>query len=163
MSLVLAALEPEHWEAVRDVYLEGIATGEATFETAAPSWEAWNEAHLPDLRLVALESGSLVGWAALSAVSDRCVYGGVAEESVYVASAARGRGVGRALLEALIEHSEAAGIWTIQTGIFPENVASLRLHERVGFRLVGVRERIGQLHGVWRDVVFLERRSPTIQ
>ena len=163
MSLVVAALEPEHWEAVRGVYLDGIATGEATFETAAPSWEAWNEAHHPGLRLVALDGGSLVGWTALSPVSDRCVYGGVAEESVYVASRARGHGVGRALLEELIERSERAGIWTIQTGIFPENEASLRLHERVGFRVVGLRERIGQLHGVWRDVVFLERRSPAIR
>jgi phosphinothricin acetyltransferase len=159
----IVALAPAHWGAAREIYLEGIATGHATFETSAPSWEAWDRAHLPDLRVVAIdEDEKVLGWAALSPVSDRCVYGGVAEESVYVTESARGKGVGRKLLEELIRRSETAGIWTIQTGIFPENTASLALHERVGFRVVGVRERLGQLDGSWRDVVFLERRSPSV-
>jgi L-amino acid N-acyltransferase YncA len=162
-ELVIAPFEPRHWPAVELIYLEGIATGNATFETGAPSWEDWDAAHLPGLRLVALRGEDVLGWAALSPVSERCVYAGVAEGSVYVAEAARGHGVGRRLLEELIRRSEEAGIWTIQTGIFPENEASLRLHERVGFRRVGVRERLGRLHGVWRDVVFLERRSGAIE
>ena len=155
-------LEPGHWEAVRRIYLEGIETRHATFETTAPTWEAWDGSHLPDLRVVATRAGDIVGWAALSRVSDRCVYGGVAEESVYVAAAERGRGIGRLLLEELIRMSEQAGIWTIQTGIFPENEASIRLHERVGFRVLGVREKLGKLDGEWRDVAFLERRSPKV-
>jgi len=162
-SVTVVSLDAEHWPAVRDIYIDGIATGNATFETEAPTWEAWNAGHLPNLRLVALdETGEVVGWAALSPVSDRCVYDGVAEESVYVAASARGQGVGGALLERLISDSEEAGIWTIQTGIFPENESSLRLHERVGFRVLGTRERLGRLNGVWRDVVFLERRSDKI-
>lgn len=160
--VTIAPLRADHWTAVARIYAEGIATGHATFETEVPGWERWDGSHLADHRLVALSADEVVGWAALSPVSDRCVYGGVAEESVYVADDARGRGVGRALLEALIEGAEAAGIWTIQTGIFPENEASVRLHERVGFRIVGVRERLGMLHGVWRDVLLLERRSPRI-
>jgi L-amino acid N-acyltransferase YncA len=160
--VTIAPLRADHWDAVARIYAEGIATGHATFETEVPNWERWDGSHLADHRLVALAGDEVVGWAALSPVSDRCVYGGVAEESVYVADDARGRGVGRALLEALIEGAEAAGIWTIQTGIFPENEASVRLHERVGFRIVGVRERLGMLHGVWRDVLLLERRSPRI-
>lgn len=151
---------PEHWDTVAWIYAQGIATGHATFETEVPAWEAWDAAHLPKLRLVALLDDRVVGWSALSPVSGRCVYDGVVEESVYVAEEARGQGVGKALLEELIARSELAGIWTIQTGIFPENTASLALHERVGFRVVGIRERIGQHHGVWRDVVFLERRRP---
>jgi phosphinothricin acetyltransferase len=154
--------EPTHWEAAERIYLEGIATGNATFETSAPSWESWDQTHLPELRVVATDGSAVLGWAALSPVSDRCVYGGVAEESVYVAAGARGQGIGRRLLDDLIRRSEDAGIWTIQTGIFPENNVSLRLHERVGFRVVGVRERLGKLDGVWRDVVFLERRSASI-
>jgi L-amino acid N-acyltransferase YncA len=159
-ALAIEQLRPEHWEAVARIYAEGIATGHATFETEVPEWESWNAAHLPDLRLVGLFGGEVAGWAALSPVSGRCVYAGVAEESVYVAEEARGRGVGRALLEELIPRAEAAGIWTIQTGIFPENTASLALHERAGFRVIGLRERLGRHRGVWRDVVFLERRSP---
>jgi L-amino acid N-acyltransferase YncA len=155
--------EAEHWSAAERIYLEGIATGNATFETTTPSWEAWDRGHLRDHRVVAVdESAAVLGWAALSPVSDRCVYEGVAENSVYVAEGSRGRGIGRRLLEDLIRRSEEAGIWTIQTGIFPENGPSLRLHEHVGFRVVGTRERIGRLNGVWRDVVFLERRSSTI-
>jgi L-amino acid N-acyltransferase YncA len=151
-----------HWEYVERIYVEGIATGNATFETSAPAWEAWDQGHLVDLRLVAVRADEVLGWTALSPVSDRCVYGGVAEESVYVAAAERGRGIGRLLLEELILRSEQAGVWTIQTGIFPENTASIRLHERVGFRVLGVREKLGKLNGEWRDVVFLERRSPNV-
>jgi phosphinothricin acetyltransferase len=162
-GVAILPLEPDHWHDVRRIYLEGIATGNATFETSAPTWEAWDKGHLPELRLVAVEDGAVLGWSALSPVSERCVYEGVAEESVYVAVGARGRGIGRLLLEELISRSEQAGVWTIQTGIFPENDASLRLHEHVGFRVLGVRERLGKLDGVWRDVVFLERRSPNVQ
>ena len=151
------------WPVVRAIFEAGIATGDATFELAAPDWEAWDKSHLPEHRLVARDTdGDVLGWAALSPVSDRCVYGGVAESSVYVAAEARGGGVGRSLLNALVQRAEASGIWTIQTGIFPENTASLTLHEACGFRVVGVRERIGKHHGRWRDVVFLERRSPVV-
>ena len=161
----LEPLAAAHWPAVRAVYLEGIATGNATFTTEAPLWEAWDASHLPTCRLVALAPATpaaVWGWAALSPVSGRCVYAGVAEVSVYVAAAARGRGVGRALLAALVAASEAQGLWTLQAGIFPENTASLRLHEAAGFRLVGRRERIGQLRGQWRDTLLLERRSAVV-
>ena len=158
----VVAMRPEHWQAVAAIYAEGIATGNATFETDVPSWTRWDAAHLEAGRVVALLGGEVVGWAALSPVSDRCCYGGVAEGSVYVAAAAAGRGVGRALLERMIADAEAAGIWTIQTGIFPENAASVRLHERAGFRVVGTRERLGRLGGVWRDVVLMERRSAVV-
>ena len=151
-------LQPLDWPEVARIFADGIATGDATFETEAPSWEAWSAAHT-EHRVVAELDGKLAGWAALSPYSDRCCYRGVAEESVYVASWAQGQGVGRALLEELIAQSEDAGIWTLQAGIFPENKASLRLHLGCGFRLVGVRERIGELNGVWRDVLLLERRS----
>jgi phosphinothricin acetyltransferase len=156
---VIRPLAPADWPAVAAIYAEGIATGNATFQTEVPSWEAWDGSHLPE-RLVAEEGGEVLGWAALSRVSDRCCYAGVAEGSVYVSE--RGRGIGRVLLSELVARSEHAGIWTIQTGIFPENQASLRLHEGCGFRRVGVRERLGRLDGVWRDVVLLERRSPTL-
>jgi L-amino acid N-acyltransferase YncA len=159
---VIAPLRRADWDDVARIYAEGIATGDATFETEAPDWERWDAAHMPGHRLVATAEGRPVGWAALAAVSERCVYAGVAEVSVYVAADARGRGVGAALLEALIASSEAGGVWTLQAGIFPENVASVRLHERAGFRIVGRRERLGQLHGAWRDVVLLERRSPVV-
>jgi L-amino acid N-acyltransferase YncA len=152
-------LRPEHWPEVASIFQAGIDTGHATFETAPPSWEAWDRAHLRSLRLVATDDGSVLGWAALSRVSTRPCYEGVAEVSVYVAPDASGRGVGRALLEALIARAEDAGIWTIQAGIFPENTASLALHEKCEFRVVGTRERIGELHGIWRDVVLMERRS----
>ena len=147
------------WPAVRSIYEEGIATGHATFETAAPDWPEWDARHLPHSRLVARADGAVLGWAALSPVSSRCVYGGVAEVSIYVAARARGQGVGRALLAALIAESEHQGIWTLQAGIFPENLPSIALHRRAGFRVVGVRERIGCLRGTWRDTVLLERRS----
>ena len=166
MSAAAIAIEPmtaAHWDGVRRVYLEGIATGNATFETEAPVWEAWDRAHRADGRIVALsESGEVLGFAALSKVSDRCVYGGVAEVSVYVAATARGAGLGRRLLERLIRHSEDAGIWTLQAGIFPENAASISLHEKSGFRVVGVRRRLGRLAGRWRDVALLERRSERV-
>ncbi len=155
----IEALQPEHWDAVSRIYAEGVATGNATFETDIAAWELWDAAHLPGLRLVAIEGGEVVGWAALSPVSQREVYRGVTESSVYVAGDARGRGIGRALMEELIRRSEEAGIWTIQTSIFPENTASMALHEAVGFRVVGTRERIARHHGRWRDTVFLERRS----
>ncbi len=145
------------------IYQAGIDTGDATFETAAPDWERWDRGHLAGHRFVAVDgTGRIAGWAALSGVSDRCVYAGVAENSVYVHPDARGTGVGTALLRAVVDSSEAAGIWTLQTGIFPENAASVALHEKAGFRVVGRRERIGRHHGVWRDVLFLERRSPTV-
>ena len=159
---MIEPLRPEHWDDVARIYAEGIATRLATFETDVPDWEAWDRAHLPEHRYVAVEDDRVVGWAALAPVSDRCVYGGVAENSVYVGDGARGRGIGRALLEAQIASSEAAGIWTIQTGVFPENDASVRLHDSVGFRVVGRRERLGKLDGVWRDVLLLERRSPLV-
>ena len=147
---------------MKAIYEAGIATGNATFETEAPPWETWDRSHLPGHRLVAERDGRVLGWAALSTVSERCCYAGVAEESVYVAPEAQRRGVGRALLERLLAGADAGGIWTVQTGIFPENAASLSLHERCGFRVVGRRERIGLLHGVWRDVLFLEWRSAAI-
>jgi phosphinothricin acetyltransferase len=146
------------WPEVARIYEDGIRTGNATFETGVPSWESWDAAH-SEHRLVAELDGRIAGWAALVPYSDRCCYSGVAEDSVYVASWAQGQGVGRALLEELIALSEGAGIWTVQAGIFPENKASLRLHLGCRFRLVGVRERIGELNGVWRDVLLLERRS----
>jgi L-amino acid N-acyltransferase YncA len=162
-DVVVAPLLPEHWDDVARIYGEGIATGNATFETEIPAWEAWDAAHLAEHRLVALaDGGRVVGWTALAPVSGRCVYAGVAENSVYVAADARGRGIGQGLLEELIRRSEQAGIWTIQTGICPVNEASLRAHERVGFRVVGVRKRLGQREGVWRDVMFLERRSTRV-
>ena len=144
---------------MKAIFEQGIAGGDATFESKAPSWGGWDGSHLEGHRLVALEDSEVVGWAALAAVSDRSCYGGVAEDSVYVADSVQGRGVGRALLERLIEEAEADGFWTIQAGIFPENVASIELHKGCGFRVVGVRERLGQLDGVWRDVVLMERRS----
>jgi len=157
-------MTPDDWPAVRRIYLEGIATGVATFETRAPAWAAWDRDHRADCRLVARDpDGRVVGWTAVSPVSGRCVYEGVVEESVYVAREARGRGVGRALLEALIGETERAGIWTVQAGIQAENEASIRLHEAVGFRRVGVRERLGRdAAGRWRDVVLMERRSTSV-
>lgn len=150
------------WERVRAIYIEGIESGHATFETTAPPWEAWDAAHLAGCRYVAVRDGRVIGWAALVPVSSRCVYEGVAEVSVYVASEARGTGVGRALLRRLIEGSEEIGLWTLQAGVFPENEASVALHRSLGFRRVGIRERIGRMHGVWRDVLLLERRSDRV-
>jgi L-amino acid N-acyltransferase YncA len=171
MRYLIIPMVPAVWPAVRRIYAEGIATGNATFETDVPEWEKWDANHRKDCRLMAAEPEqdnaeflvtgkiTILGWAALSPVSSRHVYRGVAEVSVYIAVAARGRGLGKALLEALVQESESVGIWTLQAGIFPENVASLALHRSCGFREVGIRRRLGLLHGVWRDVLLLERRS----
>jgi len=156
--LVVRALRPDDWPNVAAIFTEGIATGDATFETAVPGWEEWDAAHLPAHRLVAELDGDVAGWCAIVPYSRRAVYRGVGEESVYVAERARGRGVGRTLLEALVESARSGGLWTLQAGIFPENEASLALHRALGFREVGVRERIGRLDGTWRDVVLLELR-----
>jgi L-amino acid N-acyltransferase YncA len=152
-------MRAEDWPAVKAIYEQGLATRQATFETSAPSWEEWDAGHLAEPRLVAEREGEVVGWAALSPVSLRACYAGVVEESVYVADLARGEGIGTALLGELVSQADEAGIWTIQTSIFPENVASVALHRACGFRVVGVRERIAQLDGAWRDTVLMERRS----
>lgn len=157
--LSIEPLTEAHWDAVRAIYLEGIATGQATFQQAAPSWDEWSEGHLPAARIVAIDTGMIVGWAALSPVSRRPVYTGVAEVSIYIAASARGQGIGKALMSNLIELSEAAGIWTLQAGIFPGNAASIRLHRAAGFREVGVRQHLGCMNGQWRDVLLMERRS----
>jgi phosphinothricin acetyltransferase len=173
MDYSIIPMPPELWPAVREIYREGMAAGNATFETELPEWEKWDSVHRKDCRLVALEpiaediaellispeKLTVLGWAALSQVSTRLVYRGVAEVSVYVTAAARGRGVGKALLEALVQTSEASGIWTLQAGIFPENLPSVALHKSCGFREVGVRRQIGRLGNQWRDVLLLERRS----
>jgi phosphinothricin acetyltransferase len=160
-AVTVRDLQPNDWPAVRAIYEDGIRSGDATFETETPSWEGWDAAHTA-LRLVAEREGVVVGWAALSPVSSRCCYEGVGEVSVYVAAAARGTGVGRELLDELIARSEQAGYWTLTAGVFPQNEPSLRLHRACGFREIGVRERLGQLQGVWRDVVLLERRSTVV-
>jgi L-amino acid N-acyltransferase YncA len=176
MAYPILPMPPDLWPAVREIYREGIATGNATFETELPEWEKWDSSHHQNCRLIALEprdaavpeilipldGANVLGWAALSPVSSRRVYAGVAEVSVYVAEAARGRGVGKALLDSLVHASEASGIWTLQAGIFPENVASLALHKVCGFQEVGIRRRIAKLGDRWRDVMLLERRSANI-
>jgi phosphinothricin acetyltransferase len=160
-STVIRELRPDDWPAVRAIYEEGIRGGDATFETETPSWERWDAAH-PELRLVAERYGAVVGWAALSPSSARYCYRGVGEVSVYVDEQARGAGLGRVLLDELVRRSEQDGYWTLNAGVFPENEASIRLHKACGFREIGFRERIGELHGVWRDVVSLERRSTVV-
>lgn len=162
MSLDIVEMTPDDWEAVKTIYLEGIATGQATFETEAPAWEPWDAAHHGFGRLVARRGGRVVGWAALSPVSRRACYAGVAEVSVYVAADTRGQGVGRALLMAEVAESERRGIWTLQGATFAENEASLRLQRQCGFRVIGRRERVARLGGVWRDTVLTERRSPVV-
>ena len=157
--MIIDQMRASDWEPVRSIYLEGIRSGHSTFETEAPSWERWDEGHLQVARLVMRDGETVVGWAALSPVSKREVYRGVAELTVYVSENARGQGIGRALLEALIDESEKNGIWTLQASIFPENVASVQLHLGCGFREVGRRERIARLNGVWRDTLLFERRS----
>lgn len=152
----------ELYSQVAGIYLQGLATGIATFQTEAPSWENWDKSHLPNCRLAAVDNNQLAGWAALSPVSSRCVYAGVAEVSIYIAEKFRGRGVGKLLLTKLIEESESAGLWTLQSGIFSENKASIRLHEQCGFRIIGYREKIGQRNGVWKDNIIMERRSKTV-
>jgi L-amino acid N-acyltransferase YncA len=158
----VTSIEPmtaQHWRPVHEIYAAGIAGGDATFETAPPSWAEFDATHLPEHRFVAIVDGTVAGWVAVAPVSARRVYAGVVEHSVYVDPAYAGRGIGRALLAAAIESTEAAGIWTLRAGVFPENVASLALHEQLGFRQIGVHERLGRDRGVWRDVVLLERRS----
>ncbi|MGG9961927.1 GNAT family N-acetyltransferase [Ferruginibacter sp. SUN106] len=150
---------PEHWSSVKKIYEEGIATGNATFQTTAPEWEEWDASHVKNSRLIANENNKVLGWAALTAVSGRCVYAGVAEVSVYVADAARGKGIGKKLLQALIEESEKNNFWTLQAGIFPENISSIKIHEDCGFRIIGRREKIGKMENSWRDTLLLERRS----
>lgn len=161
-DLAIHPLVESHWDAVRDIYEAGIATGLATFETAAPEWGRWNNAHRLDCRLVALREDQVVGWAALTPVSSRYAYRGVAEISVYVAPAARRQGVGRVLLQNMVTCAEANEVWLLQATIFPENTASVSLHQSAGFRIVGRRERIACLHGQWRDTLLLERRSTVI-
>jgi L-amino acid N-acyltransferase YncA len=162
ISMMVAPMAAEDWPAVRDIYVEGIATGDATFETSAPDWEAWDARHLRCCRLVARSPEDVFGWAALTPVSARAVYAGVAEVSVYVAERARGRGVGSLLLNSLVSVSEEHGIWMLQASIFPENRASIRLHEKAGFRVLGTRERIGCMAGCWRDTILMERRSARV-
>src|SRR5437588_4323324 len=161
-EITIIPMVAEDWPTVREIYLQGISTGNATCDTGAPGWENWNAGHLPSCRLVARSAGVVLGWAALTSVSDRCVYAGVGDLSVYVAEDARGKGIGLKLLKALIGASEQAGIWTLQAGIFPENVASIELHQRCGFRVVGRREKIGCMDGRWRDNLLLERRSKVV-
>ena len=155
---------PEDWEAVRAIYLEGIATGQATFETSAPSWDQWNSSHLPFARLIVSTKtdSSVKGWAALAPVSGRSVYAGVAEVSVYIAHDSRGQGLGRQLLTLLIAEAETNGMWMLQASVFPENLASIALHESCDFRKVGIRKRIGRMNGLWRDTLLMERRSTVV-
>jgi len=156
-------LKGADWQQVKSIYEEGIATGNATFQTTAPTWEEWDDSHLKNSRIVAIdEQDQILGWAALTPVSGRCVYAGVAEVSVYVSPRMRGMGVGKALLEELIRQSEQNGFWTLTAGIFPENEASLRIHKQAGFKLLGIREKIGKMNGQWRDTVLLERRSQIV-
>ncbi len=152
----------EDWDQVKLIYQKGIDTGNATFQTSAPSWEDWNQSHLASCRIAMQEDNKVIGWAALTPVSSRCVYAGVAEVSVYVDPAHSGKGIGLNLLNELVRQSEAEGIWTLQAGIFPENAASLSIHEKAGFKILGTREKIGKQNGIWRDTVLLERRSPVI-
>lgn len=158
-QLNLHHLEERDWPVVADIYKQGFETGNATFQQEVPTWKDWDRGHLSICRMVAESNNEIVGWAALSAVSSRCAYGGVAEVSVYVSNQHGGKGIGSILLNALIEESELKGIWTLQAGIFPENLASIHLHKKGGFREVGYREKIGKMNGVWRDTILFERRS----
>jgi len=163
MAILIEALTKNDWEVARSIYVEGIATGDATLETDPPSFEEWDSSHLPGCRFIARRGDQGVGWAALSPVSNRRVYKGVAEVSLYITASCRGEGIGKALLNALIEASEGAGIWTLESTMFPENAASIRLHKTCGFREVGFRERIGELDGKWRNTILMERRSLLIK
>jgi len=158
----IVKIEPTNYPQVADIYLQGIATGLATFQTEATDWETWDKSHLPNCRIAAFEDKQMAGWAALSPVSSRCVYAGVAEVSIYIAENFRGKGVGKYLLLKLIEKSEVAGLWTLQSGIFSDNTASIKLHEQCGFREIGYREKIGKKDGVWKDNIIMERRSKTV-
>ncbi|SFC73999.1 GNAT family N-acetyltransferase [Flavobacterium phragmitis] len=161
-NMEIRKLSDKHWDQVKIIYQKGIDTGNATFQTSAPSWEDWDQSHLASCRITMQEDGKVIGWAALTPVSSRCVYAGVAEVSVYVDPAHSGKGIGLTLLNELVRQSEAEGIWTLQAGIFPENTASLRIHEKAGFRILGTREKIGKQNGIWRDTALLERRSSLI-
>jgi L-amino acid N-acyltransferase YncA len=163
MDSEIRTMTEQHWPAVREIFAQGIATGNATFETSVPSWQEWDARHLPTCRLVAVRGGEVLGWAALSPVSVRPVYRGVAEVSVYIAESARGQGLGAALLEAQVADSERNGIWTLQAVIHASNAISIHLHQNAGFRMVGTRERIGCLHGRWLDTVLMERRSTVVE
>ena len=160
--ITFSPLLPEHWPAVRSIYEEGIKTGSATFEKQSPDWEIWTGNHLSHSRLVAKVNNEIAGWAALTAVSGRCVYAGASEVSVYVAEKFRGQKIGNALLQELIKQSEENNIWTLQAGIFPENKSSIKIHETNGFRIVGFREKIGKMNNVWRDTILMERRSSVV-
>ncbi|SFC07339.1 phosphinothricin acetyltransferase [Flagellimonas taeanensis] len=160
--MIIRQMTASDWEQVSNIYSEGIATGFATFETSAPDYGQWDSSHTEHSRLVAEDNGILLGWAALSPVSSRCVYGGVGEVSIYISSQSRGKGIGQLLMERLIEESEKAGFWTLQSGVFPENTGSIKLHEKMGFRYIGKRERIGKIHGAWKDNLLFERRSSTV-
>jgi phosphinothricin acetyltransferase len=167
MEIIIDSMRADDWQQVRAIYLEGMATGHATFETKAPEWENWDSGHVPDPRLVARSGGQIAAWAVLSRVSARQVYAGIAEVSIYVGAKFRSRGIGSDLLGILINRSEKNGFWTLQAGIFPENIASIKLHEKHGFRVLGIREKVGkmsfgELKGKWRDVVLMERRSKIV-
>lgn len=162
MDIRLRTMTKNDWPSVAEIYKQGIETGNATFETEIPAWEKWNAGHLPGCRIVATIDDSVIAWAALSPVSGRCVYAGVAEVSVYVADKFQGLKIGTKLLERIISESERGGIWTLQAGIFPENKASIKMHENLGFRTVGSRELIGKMEGIWRDTLLLERRSKVV-
>jgi len=160
--IVFEKMGPHHWPEVKNIYEEGIDTGNATFQQSAPAWEDWNKSHLESCRIIVKDGDNILGWAALTPVSDRCVYAGVAEVSVYINATARGKGVGKLLLKKLVQESEDHNIWTLQAGIFPENTASIKIHEACGFRLLGTREKIGKMNGTWRDTILMERRSKKI-
>lgn len=160
--MVVETLEEKHWSEVKRIYTQGIATGNATFQSEVPEWDQWNAAHVANVRLVAIEEKEVLGWAALTPVSSRAVYSGVGEVSVYIKPELQRKGVGKYLLGKLIELSEHHGFWTLQAGIFPENEGSLKLHKHLGFRIVGIREKIGKMNNEWRDTILLERRSTTI-
>lgn len=160
--MIIIPLIEQHYPAVKKIYEQGTATGNSTFQTSAPDWKEWDSSHVSNCRIVGIENNEVVGWAALTPVSGRCVYAGVAEVSVYVDENFRGKGYGKTLLDALIQESETNNLWTLQAGIFPENVSSIRIHEALGFRQVGYREKIGQLKGIWRNTVLLERRSTKV-
>ncbi len=160
--ITVEKMQAADWQFVKQIYEKGIATGNATFQTSAPEWDEWNSSHLTHSRVVAKEGDNILGWAALTPVSGRFVYAGVAEVSVYVSDKARGKGLGKQLLQKLIKESEANNLWTLQAGIFPENIPSIKIHEDCGLRIIGKRERIGKMNGVWRDTVLLERRSKKV-
>ena len=160
--IVFDSMQPQHWSEVKKIYEEGIATGQATFQQSAPEWEEWNRNHLTTCRIVAKDKDTILGWAALTPVSGRPVYAGVAEVSVYISLKARGKGLGKQLLEQLVGESEMQNIWTLQAGIFPENTPSIKIHKACGFRILGIREKIGKMNGTWRDTILMERRSKKI-